>query len=133
MHFHDETPRTGDIVQQLIRLRPKPRLFAGITCMVVSSLVAIGLWDYGVIWGATLFFFFIGFLLVVSGALGIRRDRKRETDAGEIEAHRDEIVRAMVEAKRVGKNPIRLLNEKGIHEAAIRTALIEEMNQRLKS
>jgi hypothetical protein len=133
VNFHDETPRTWNITEQLIRLAPKKRLIAGIVCMTASSGIAVALWEYGVVWGLTIFFFFMGILLSISGGFGLLRERRHRARVSDIMDKKEEFLAAMIDAKRQGRNPIRFLNEKGIHDAEIRTALIEEMNQRLRS
>ena len=121
------------ILDQLIRLPPKARIVTGILLFCAGVVATIGLWGRGVVWGLTLFLVVVGFLLLLSGIAAHFKERNREAFLASIEQHREEILAAMIGAKREGKNPVRFLNEKGIHDAEIRSALIEEMNQRLTS
>jgi hypothetical protein len=132
-HFQGEPRETHGILEQLIRLPPKPRILAGIVCLAVGVAATIALWGKGVLWGLTIFFVVAGFLLVLSGISGFFRERNRRAFVEMVETHREEILAAMIDAKRQGQNPVRFLNEKGIHDALVRGALIEEMNQRLRS
>jgi len=117
------------ILEQLIRLPPKAQIVTGVLLFCGGIVVTIGLWGRGVIWGLTVFMVVVGFLLVLTGISRHFRQRHRETFLQSIQEHRQEILAAMVDAKRQGRNPVRFLNEKGIHDAALRTELIEEMNR----
>src|SRR5689334_5531867 len=115
MHFNAEPRETHGIVEQLIRLPPKPRIIAGILSMAGGGILTVWLWDRGVIWGLPVFFAVIGFLLLLTGISGHVRERNRRAFVANVEEHRQEILAAMIDAKRQGRNPVRFLNEKGIH------------------
>jgi len=132
MHFSGEPRETHGIVEQMIRLPPKPRIVAGVLFFGAGTAATIGLWGKGVLWGLTIFMVVVGFLLTLSGISGLFRERHRREFLTSVEEHREEILGAMMEAKRQSRNPIRFLNEKGIHDAEIRGALLEEMNRRLQ-
>lgn len=94
--------------------------------------MTVALWDRGVLWGLSLFAIAAGVFLSVSGIAGLRSQARRKKMFESAYLRRDEILNVMMAAKREGKNPIRCLNDQGIHDAELRTWFIETMNDRLK-
>ena len=113
---HEPVPDDPSLEATLLRAAPVPRLIAGSILFVAGVALGIMLWNRGVVAGITIFLAVVGLALVAT-----------------IEGQREELIISMIAAKQAGKNPIRILNQMAIHDAEIRTSLIEEMNQRLKS
>jgi hypothetical protein len=132
-HFQGEPRETHGILEQLIRLPPIPRIIAGAVCFAVGLAATVALWGRGVLWGLTIFLVVAGLGLLLSGISAFFRDRHHRAFLAMVEEHREEILAGMIEAKRTGQNPVRFLNEKGIHDARIRGSLVDEMNERLRS
>jgi hypothetical protein len=116
----------------LIRLPPKLRLAAGILFLAGGVALTVFLWDRGVVWGFSIFAVTAGGLLTASGAAGIRSESKRRALLESINERKEEILQSLIEAKRQGKNPVRLLNEQGIVDPEVRTWFLEAMKERTK-
>jgi hypothetical protein len=117
---------------ELMRLRPMYRFIAGTICLVAGILSTAALWKRGVIWGAAILFLVIGLILTGSGLLGMEDEKKQRTFLESVHRRKGEILQVMISTQKQGRNPIRYLNEQGIHDPLLRTALLEEMNARLK-
>lgn len=117
---------------ELMRLRLKYRLIAGILCLVAGVVCTVALWERGVIWGAAICFLVFGLILTGSGLLGMKSEKKQREFLESIRRRKGEILQVMINTRKQGRNPIRYLNEQGIHDPELRTALLDEMNARLK-
>ena len=129
----DAQPRGSmGVFTDLLRLPPKARLIAGIVCVAGGIGCTVLLWGRGVVWGLTLFATLAGLFLIFSGVGGIRSEKKRREFLESLRRRKQEILQVMIDTKRQGKNPIRYLNEQGIHDPALRTEFLDEMNEALK-
>jgi len=120
------------IYQDLLKLAPLPRLIAGIVLIPGGVLTTLVLWNRGVLWGLPAFFSVGGLFLLGSGISGLRQQKARRDRLAALETRREELVEAMVTEKREGRNPVRWLNDQGIHDAEIRGLLLDGMNERFK-
>jgi len=115
----------------LLMLPAKVRIVAGILLAVVGAVLAVVLWNRGVVAGATIFAVVLGFFLAWSGVSSQRRESRQQAQRKSVASRQEEILEDMVALKRSGGNPVRYLNEQGIQDAEIRATLLEEMKQRL--
>jgi hypothetical protein len=129
---HPPEPLAGSFTR-LLRFPPKPRLVAGVLLMMAGVCSTIALWDKGVVWGLTLFGLVAGLFLSISGAAGIWNQARRRKMLESIAGRKEEILQRLMDAKREGKNPVRCLNDQGIHDPEVRTWFLEAMNERSKS
>ena len=133
MEFY-ERPRTSlDVYQNLLGLAPRPRMIAGAIAIAAGVASTILLWNRGVVWGLSLFAFVAGLFLFWSGISGMNRQKARAEQLATFRARQEELLDAMVEEKRQGRNPVRWLNDQGIQDPEIRSLLLEEMGSRLKA
>jgi hypothetical protein len=130
--FHERSTRPSYVFQRLLGLAPRSRVTAGMTLIAAGVLVTVLLWNRGVVWGWALFAFGAGTLIFFSGLAGLRKEKERARRLAGLEARKDALLDCMVAEKRDGRNPVRWLNDQGIHDAEIRGLLIDGMNERLK-
>jgi len=129
----DSPDGTDQAISDLSRLPPKPRIVAGILLMAGGAAATVVLWGKGVVFGFTALAAVVGLFLLFSGIADLRRHAKRKAMLESVRDRKEEILRAMIDAKKAGRNPLRLLNEKGIHEMELRTWLLNEMKARENS
>jgi hypothetical protein len=120
------------IYQNLLGLPPKSRMIAGAVAIAGGVASTVFLWNRGVVWGLSLFAFVSGLFLFFSGISGMNRQKARAQQLAAFQARRKEWVEAMVEEKRRGGNPVRWMNDQGIHDPEIRSLLMEDVTARLK-
>ena len=118
---------------QLLALRPITRVIAGGNLIIVGAGATFFLWEAGVIWGLTLFLVAAGICLTASGLLDHVRLKRREAYVASVLKRQNDIVLALVEAKKQGRNPVRVLNEQKIHDFDLREHLMQAMEERLQA
>ena len=131
-NFHERPATPFGIYQDLLKLSPLPRLIAGIVTIPTGILTTMLLWNSGFIWGLPLFFSAGGVFLGISGITGLRAQKARRERLAVLQTRREELLDAMVTERREGRNPVRWLNDQGIHDGEIRNLLLEGMNERFK-
>jgi hypothetical protein len=129
----DDQPRATDVFQSYIARPPRERMIAGAIAIALGVAGTVLLWNRGILWGWTVFLFGAGVLLFFSGITGMSRQKARAKELAAFRARQPELVGAMIEEKRRGGNPVRWMNDHGIHDPEIRTILLEELGARLKS
>jgi len=132
VNFDRPMATSGGVYQNLLGLPPRPRVIAGMVAIAGGVLLTVMLWNRGVLWGLPVFAVVGGLFLFFSGLAGLRRQKERRALIESVEARREELLEGMVTEKREGRNPVRWLNDHGIHDAEIRSLLIDGMNERLK-
>jgi hypothetical protein len=131
-HEHQRSSRPAAVFESLLRLKPRLRVASGMIGIAGGVIVSVLLWNRGVVWGYPLFAAGGGTLLLFSGLAGLRKEKARRELLTSVEEQKGVMIDAMVAEKRDGRNPIRWLNDQGIHDAEIRSLLIEGMNERLQ-
>ena len=114
----------------LIRLPPKPRFLVGSVILAGGIFLTVFLWNHGVIASLSIFAVVTGLLMTFSGLAGMRALSKRRQMVVALKERKEEILEALIEAKRQGKNPVRLLNDQGILDPEVRAWFLEELRQR---
>lgn len=132
VNFHDQPGNDISIYQTLLRLRPRSRIIAGMVSIAGGVALTVLLWNRGVVWSLPVFAAVGGIFLFLSGLSGRRKEKERERLLAMAERRQEELISSMVAEKREGRNPVRWLNDQGIHDGEIRTLLLDAMNERLK-
>jgi hypothetical protein len=119
------------LLGSLLALPPWARLFMGLLLGLLGAGLAVALWGRGFISGVTIFLVVIGFFLSWSGISGIQRQARQQTLLKTILERKEEMLKDMIDLKLSGKNPVRYLNDQGVQDGDLRSALMEEMKQRI--
>jgi hypothetical protein len=117
---------------RLLGLKPLPRAIAGSAALLAGLVLTVAFWDKGVVWGLTLFLVAAGFFLMASGLLDHLRQKRRAAYVASVLKRQNDIVLAMTEAKKQGRNPVRVLNEQKILDFDLRNQLTDAMAERLR-
>ncbi len=131
-NFNEDRPAPFGTYPMMLGLPPRGRVVAGMASIAGGVLLAVLLWNRGILWSLPVFFAFAGTLVFFSSLAGLRREKERKERIAAVAARREELLGAMIAEKREGRNPIRWLNDQGFHDADVRRFLIEAMNERLR-
>lgn len=118
---------TPILEQQLLNLSPRGRVIAGAVMIPFGALAAVAFWHQGMIWFGSLFCVLFGFGLLGSGLRDRARQRRFDAEVERAEREWEVLRQDLARGKQDGKNPARMLQERGYREFAVRRWIVREL------
>jgi hypothetical protein len=121
----------GELDKGFSNVGPMGQIIGGILVFVLGVSMTIYFWTAELVVGLAVCMIIIGPTFFFFGLRDLRERRDLRRQIEKVSKEGKELVRKLVDHKRSGGNPIRLLEQEGIRHIKVRGFLLEEMRSRL--